>query len=200
MEVGRPGRVQVEDLIFLIRKDPRKYSRVKELLMMNEELKKARKAFDEAIYWKRGVRKYLLSEGRLPYLSRNASHFECYPLWYSFWYLILHWRRVLGIHQFGNQRIQWWTCVGCRFYHGMRIRQETWCEIKVIRFSREVWPHIRKLPEWWKCCYKSRYPLLLVHITIPSTMWHFCHKPSLFSHPYWKLICIKFGVQNYLWT
>lgn len=50
MEVGRPGRVQVEDLIFLIRKDPRKYSRVKELLMMNEELKKARKAFDEAIY------------------------------------------------------------------------------------------------------------------------------------------------------
>lgn len=51
METGRPGRVQVEDLIFLIRKDPRKYSRVKELLMMNEELKKARKAFDEAIYW-----------------------------------------------------------------------------------------------------------------------------------------------------
>lgn len=50
METGRPGRVQVEDLIFLIRKDPRKYSRVKELLMMNEELKKARKAFDEAIY------------------------------------------------------------------------------------------------------------------------------------------------------
>ncbi|KAJ8027642.1 Transcription initiation factor TFIID subunit 13 [Holothuria leucospilota] len=50
MEVGRQGRVQVEDLIFLIRKDPRKYSRVKELLMMNEELKKARKAFDEAIY------------------------------------------------------------------------------------------------------------------------------------------------------
>ncbi|XP_077977206.1 transcription initiation factor TFIID subunit 13-like [Glandiceps talaboti] len=50
MEVGRPGRVQVEDIVFLIRKDPRKYSRVKDLLTMNEELKKARKAFDEAIY------------------------------------------------------------------------------------------------------------------------------------------------------
>ncbi|XP_022082109.1 transcription initiation factor TFIID subunit 13-like [Acanthaster planci] len=50
MEVGRPGRVQVEDIIFLIRKDSRKYARVKELLMMNEELKKARKAFDEANY------------------------------------------------------------------------------------------------------------------------------------------------------
>ncbi|XP_038076969.1 transcription initiation factor TFIID subunit 13-like isoform X1 [Patiria miniata] len=50
MEVGRPGRVQVEDIIFLIRKDSRKLSRVKDLLMMNEELKKARKAFDEANY------------------------------------------------------------------------------------------------------------------------------------------------------
>ncbi len=50
MEVGRPGRVQVEDMIFLIRKDSRKYARVKDLLMMNEELKKARKAFDEANY------------------------------------------------------------------------------------------------------------------------------------------------------
>lgn len=48
MDVGRPGRITVEDIIFLIRKDPKKYSRVKELLIMNEELKKARKAFDES--------------------------------------------------------------------------------------------------------------------------------------------------------
>lgn len=50
MEVGRSGRVQVEDMVFLIRKDPKKYRRVKELLTMNEELRKARKAFDEAKY------------------------------------------------------------------------------------------------------------------------------------------------------
>ncbi|XP_071956490.1 transcription initiation factor TFIID subunit 13-like [Antedon mediterranea] len=50
MEVGRRGKVQVEDIVFLIRKDSRKYSRVRDLLTMNEELKKARKAFDEAIY------------------------------------------------------------------------------------------------------------------------------------------------------
>ncbi|XP_052823545.1 transcription initiation factor TFIID subunit 13 isoform X1 [Octopus bimaculoides] len=50
MEVGRPGRIQVEDIIFLIRKDAKKYSRVKELLTMNEELRKARKAFDEIKY------------------------------------------------------------------------------------------------------------------------------------------------------
>ncbi|KAL3883139.1 hypothetical protein ACJMK2_029432 [Sinanodonta woodiana] len=50
MEVGRPGRISVEDIIFLIRKDPKKYSRVKELLMMNEALRKARKAFDEIKY------------------------------------------------------------------------------------------------------------------------------------------------------
>jgi transcription initiation factor TFIID subunit 13 len=30
-----------------LRKDPRKYARAKDLLIMNEELKKARKAFEE---------------------------------------------------------------------------------------------------------------------------------------------------------
>ncbi|GLG94809.1 hypothetical protein R5R35_014829 [Gryllus longicercus] len=50
MEVGRTGRVQVEDIVFLVRKDSRKYARVKDLLTMNEELKKARKAFDEVKY------------------------------------------------------------------------------------------------------------------------------------------------------
>lgn len=50
MEVGRVGRLSVEDIIFIVRKDPKKYSRVKELLVMNEELRKARKAFDEIKY------------------------------------------------------------------------------------------------------------------------------------------------------
>ena len=50
MEIGRTGRVQVEDIVFLVRKDQRKYARVKDLLTMNEELKKARKAFDEIKY------------------------------------------------------------------------------------------------------------------------------------------------------
>lgn len=50
MEVGKQGRVTVEDILFLMRKDVRKYTRVRELLLMNEELKKARKAFDEVKY------------------------------------------------------------------------------------------------------------------------------------------------------
>lgn len=50
MEIGRTGRVQVEDIVFLVRKDPRKFARVKDLLTMNEELKRARKAFDEVKY------------------------------------------------------------------------------------------------------------------------------------------------------
>ncbi|XP_059780295.1 transcription initiation factor TFIID subunit 13-like [Balaenoptera ricei] len=50
MSIGRQGRVQVEDIVFLIRKDPKKFARVKDLLTMNEELKRARKAFDEANY------------------------------------------------------------------------------------------------------------------------------------------------------
>jgi transcription initiation factor IID subunit len=50
MEIGKQGKVQVEDIMYLMRKDPKKYSRVKDLLLMNEELKKARKAFDEVKY------------------------------------------------------------------------------------------------------------------------------------------------------
>ncbi|KAG5684685.1 hypothetical protein PVAND_013902 [Polypedilum vanderplanki] len=49
-EIGKTGKVQVEDIVFLVRKDQRKYARVKDLLTMNEELKKARKAFDEVKY------------------------------------------------------------------------------------------------------------------------------------------------------
>ena len=47
---GSSEIVQVEDIIFLVRKNPRMYARVRELLTMNEELKKARKAFDEVKY------------------------------------------------------------------------------------------------------------------------------------------------------
>ncbi|KAL8601846.1 Transcription initiation factor TFIID subunit 13 [Nucella lapillus] len=45
MVLGRPGRVEVENILYLIHREPTKYSRVKELLTMNEELRKARKAF-----------------------------------------------------------------------------------------------------------------------------------------------------------
>jgi len=50
MDIGKTGRVQVEDIMHLVKRDSRKYARVKDLLTMNEELKKARKAFDEVKY------------------------------------------------------------------------------------------------------------------------------------------------------
>lgn len=50
LEIGRPGRVTVEDIMYLCRKEDRKFYRIKDLLAMNEELKKARKAFDEVKY------------------------------------------------------------------------------------------------------------------------------------------------------
>lgn len=50
MNVRKTGRIQLEDIWYLILRDPKKFSRVKELLTMNEELRKARKAFDEAKY------------------------------------------------------------------------------------------------------------------------------------------------------
>lgn len=46
MDVGRTGKITVDDIMFLIRKDRRKCRRVEKLLEMNEELKKSRKAFD----------------------------------------------------------------------------------------------------------------------------------------------------------
>jgi transcription initiation factor TFIID subunit 13 len=50
LDVGKSGRIQVEDIMYLARKDAKKFARVKDLLSMNEELKKARKAFDEVKY------------------------------------------------------------------------------------------------------------------------------------------------------
>lgn len=47
MEVGRSGRVHVNDIIFIIRKDKKKYARVKDLLNMKEQIDKAKKAFAE---------------------------------------------------------------------------------------------------------------------------------------------------------
>lgn len=53
MEVGRTGKITIEDMMYLVRKDKKKCQRVKELLLMNEELKKSRKAFDIDILEKR---------------------------------------------------------------------------------------------------------------------------------------------------
>jgi len=50
IEIGKTGKLQLEDVWYLIRRDPKKYAKVKDLLTMNEELRKARKAFDEAKY------------------------------------------------------------------------------------------------------------------------------------------------------
>ena len=50
MDVGKKGKVHVEDILFLVRKDPKKYTRVKDLLNMNEELKKAKQIFDDSEY------------------------------------------------------------------------------------------------------------------------------------------------------
>ncbi|KAK0407925.1 hypothetical protein QR680_003676 [Steinernema hermaphroditum] len=47
LKVGKPGKLNLEDIYYLIRRDHKKCTRVKQLLTMSEELKKARKAFDE---------------------------------------------------------------------------------------------------------------------------------------------------------
>ncbi|EFJ18208.1 hypothetical protein SELMODRAFT_106159 [Selaginella moellendorffii] len=44
---SKRGKLTTEDVMFLVRKDIRKYARVKELLSMNEELKRARKVLNE---------------------------------------------------------------------------------------------------------------------------------------------------------
>ncbi|CAD6192557.1 unnamed protein product [Caenorhabditis auriculariae] len=42
MKVGKPDRLALEDIHYLIRRDPKKFARVKDLLSMSEELKKRR--------------------------------------------------------------------------------------------------------------------------------------------------------------
>ncbi|VDK50955.1 unnamed protein product [Anisakis simplex] len=48
VNVGKPGKLSLEDIHYLIRRDAKKFGRVKDLLSMSEELKRARKQFDEA--------------------------------------------------------------------------------------------------------------------------------------------------------
>ncbi|KAI5180187.1 transcription initiation factor TFIID subunit 13 [Nematocida sp. AWRm80] len=40
------GRIKTDDLLYTVKRDRRKYIRAKELLVTNEELKKARKIFE----------------------------------------------------------------------------------------------------------------------------------------------------------
>ncbi|KAL7058519.1 hypothetical protein AAHC03_016399 [Spirometra sp. Aus1] len=47
LETGRVGKITVEDVAYLVRKESRKFSRAKELLLVSEELKRARKAFKD---------------------------------------------------------------------------------------------------------------------------------------------------------
>ncbi|EOB13266.1 Transcription initiation factor TFIID subunit 13 [Nosema bombycis CQ1] len=46
------GKTKTEDLLFCLKRDRKKYSRVKQLLLTNEELKLARKAFELKEYEK----------------------------------------------------------------------------------------------------------------------------------------------------
>ncbi len=44
--MGRVGKITVEDIAYLVRNEPRKFSRAKELLLISEELNRAKKAFE----------------------------------------------------------------------------------------------------------------------------------------------------------
>lgn len=46
MDIGKKGKIHVEDILYLTRKDPKKHARVQDLLLMNEELKKAKRIFE----------------------------------------------------------------------------------------------------------------------------------------------------------
>lgn len=50
MNMGKKGKITVEDILHLIRHDPKKFGRTKELLISNDEIKKARKGFEEDKY------------------------------------------------------------------------------------------------------------------------------------------------------
>jgi len=47
LEFGRPGKISLEDLAYVIRNDKRKATRAKELIYLDQEIKKARKGIEE---------------------------------------------------------------------------------------------------------------------------------------------------------
>jgi len=49
LEIGKPNKITLEDITYVIRKDKRKAIRAKELIYLNEEIKKARKGIDDTI-------------------------------------------------------------------------------------------------------------------------------------------------------
>jgi len=49
LEIGKPNKITLEDITYVIRKDKRKATRAKELLHLNEEIKRARKGIDDAL-------------------------------------------------------------------------------------------------------------------------------------------------------
>ena len=51
INMGKKGKITVEDILHLIRHDTKKYNRAKELLISNDDIKKARKCFDEDNYY-----------------------------------------------------------------------------------------------------------------------------------------------------
>ncbi|CAK0780214.1 hypothetical protein CVIRNUC_004972 [Coccomyxa viridis] len=44
---GKAGKLQAEDVLFVVRKDPKKFARGMQLLQLNEEIKSAKKVFEE---------------------------------------------------------------------------------------------------------------------------------------------------------
>lgn len=50
VSVGKRGTVRVEDINYVIRNDIKKSARVRDLLMMNEELRRAKKKFEDYSY------------------------------------------------------------------------------------------------------------------------------------------------------
>lgn len=46
MTVGKPGQIDVQDILYLTRKESEKHARIKSLIEINEDLKAARRAFD----------------------------------------------------------------------------------------------------------------------------------------------------------
>jgi transcription initiation factor TFIID subunit 13 len=48
LAVGKPGKISLEDVTYVIRKDKRKAVRARQLIYLDDEIKKARKGIDAA--------------------------------------------------------------------------------------------------------------------------------------------------------
>ncbi|PRW45152.1 spermatogenesis-associated 20 [Chlorella sorokiniana] len=108
---GAGTAVGAEDVLFLVRKDPKKYARAKELLIMDEEIRKARQVVEDEEF-AREQSPYLLQHAHNPVEwypwgeeAFEKARREDKPIFLSVGYSTCHWCHVMERESFESEEV-----------------------------------------------------------------------------------------------